>query len=107
MSDIDAQLSNMEQILKVLNLMVGTINPRTIYILKEQNKVKYMFELRKAKQLSSSVKDLSEEDVKQYKVKRRMYLGKLLDSSIKLPKPQTLEYYKIVMESEVHKISED
>ena len=107
MTDIEVQLSNIEQSIRFLQLMTDTINARTIDILKEQNKVKYMLELRKAKQISSSVKEMSEDDIKQYKVKQRMYLGKLQDSSIKLPKPQTLEYYKIVMEDNVYKITED
>ena len=107
MADIEVQLSNIEQSIRFLQLMTDTINARTIDILKEQNKVKYMLELRKAKQISSSVKEMSEDDIKQYKVKQRMHLGKLQDSSIKLPKPQTLEYYKIVMEDNVCKITED
>ena len=107
MSDIEAQVANIQQSIQVLQLMIENINCRTIDIAKDQSKVKYMLDLKKSKQLSSCMKDMSEDDIKQYKVKQRMYLGKLLDSSIKLPKPQTLEYYKIVMEDNVYKISED
>ena len=107
MSDIEAQLANIQQSIQVLQQMIENINCRTIDIVKEQNKVKYMLELRKAKQLSSSLKEMTEEDIQMFKVKQRMYLGKLQGSSIKLPKPQTLEYYKIVMEDNVYKISED
>ena len=107
MSDIEAQLSTIQQSIQVLQLLIENINCRTIDIVKEQNKVKYMLELRKAKQLSSSLKEMTEEDITMFKVKQRMYLGKLQDSSIKLPKPQTLEYYKIVMEDNVYKITED
>ena len=107
MSDVEAQLANIQQSIQVLQQMIENINCRTIDIVKEQNKVKYMLDLKKSKQLSSSMKEMTEDDIKQYKVKQRMYLGKLQDSSIKLPKPQTLEYYKIVMEDNVYKITED
>ena len=107
MSDIEAQLSTIQQSIQVLQLMVENINCRTIDIAKDQNKVKFMLDLKKSKQLSSSMKEMTEDDLKQYKVKQRMYLGKLQDLSIKLPKPQTLEYYKIVLEDSVYKISED
>ena len=107
MSDTEAQLANIQQSIQVLQQMIENINCRTIDIAKDQNKVKYMLDLKKSKQLSSSMKEMSEEDEKMFKVRQRMYLGKLLDSSIKLPKPQTLEYYKIVMESDVYKITED
>ena len=107
MSDIEAQLATIQQSIQVLQQLIENINCRTIDIAKEQNKVKYMLELRKAKQLSSSMKEMTEEDIQMFKVKQRMYLGKLQDSSIKLPKPQTLEYYKIVLEDNVYKISED
>ena len=107
MSDVEAQLANIQQSIQVLQQMIENINCRTIDIVKEQNKVKYMLEFRKAKQLSSSLKEMTEEDIQMFKVKQRMYLRKLQDSSIKLPKPQTLEYYKIVMEDNVCKITED
>jgi len=107
MSDTEAQLANIQQSIQVLQQMIENINCRTIDIAKDQNKVKYMLDLKKSKQLSSSMKEMSEEDLKMFKVRQRMYLGKLQDSSIKLPKPQTLEYYKIVMESDVYKITED
>ena len=107
MSDTEAQLATIQQSIQVLQLMIENINCRTIDIAKDQSKVKYMLDLKKSKQLSSSMKEMSEEDEKMFKVRQRMYLGKLLDSSIKLPKPQTLEYYKIVMESDVYKITED
>ena len=107
MSDIEAQLANIQQSIQVLQLMIENINCRTIDIAKDQSKVKFMLDLKKSKQLSSCMKDMTEDDLKQYKVKQRMYLGKLHDASIKLPKPQTLEYYKIVMEDNVYKISED
>ena len=107
MSDTEAQLSTIQQSIQVLQQMIENINCRTIDIGKEQNKVKYMLDLKKNKQLSSSMKEMTEDDIKHYKVKQRMYLGKLQDSSIKLPKPQTLEYYKIVIEDSVYKISED
>ena len=106
MSDIEAQLSTIQSI-QVLQLMVENINCRTIDIAKDQSKVKFMLDLKKSKQLSSSMHEMTEDDIKQYKVKQRMYLGKLQDSSIKLPKQQTLEYYKFVVEDSVYKISED
>ena len=35
-----------------------------------------------------------------YKNKRNVYLNKLNDGSIKMPKPDTLEYYKVVYDSD-------
>ena len=64
MSDVEAQLANIQQSIQVLQQMIENINCRTIDIVKEQNKVKYMLELRKAKQLSSSLKEMTEEDIK-------------------------------------------
>ena len=53
MSDIEAQLANIQQSIQVLQQMIENINCRTI-VGKEQNKVKYMLDLKKSKQLSSS-----------------------------------------------------
>ena len=66
MSDVEAQLANIQQSIQVLQQMIENINCRTIDIVKEQNKVKYMLELRKAKQLSSSLKEMTEEDIKMF-----------------------------------------
>lgn len=107
MSDIAVQLSNIEQSIRFLQLMTDTINARTIDILKEQNKVKYMLDLKKSKAVSTNLKEMTEDDIKVFKTKQKMYLTKLTDNSIKMPKPQTLEYYKIVMDNEVYKIVED
>ena len=107
MSDVEAQLATIQQSIQVLQQIIENINCRTIDIAKEQNKVKYMLDLKKSKQLSSSMKEMTEDDLKMFKVRQRMYLGKLQDLSIKLPRPQTLEYYKIVMEDNMCKITED
>ena len=50
---------------------------------------------------------MTEEDLKQYTFKQKIYLGKLVNNDIKLPKPETLSYYKIVKEGKVYKITED
>ena len=91
MSDVEAQLATIQQSIQVLQQMIENINCRTIDIAKEQSKVKYMLDLKKSKQLSSSMKEMTEDDIKQYKVKQPMYLGKLQDSSIKLPNSGILQ----------------
>jgi hypothetical protein len=102
----EVEISNIQQSLRVLQLMVETINSRTIDILKEQNKVKYMLDLKKSKALTSTIKEMTEEDKVQYVVKQKMYLQKLNAGLINQPKEQTLEYYKISKEGETYKISE-
>ena len=47
MSDIEAQLANIQQSIQVLQLMIENINCRTIDIAKDQSKVKFMLDLKK------------------------------------------------------------
>ena len=83
------------------------INSRTIEMQKEINKLKYLFELKKSKSITNTIKSMSEDDKKAYETKRKMYLGKLNDNSIKLPKDETLKYYNIVKDGEEYKIKSD
>ena len=82
------------------------INNRTIEMQKEINKLKYLFELKKSKSITSTIKSMSEEDKKAYETKRKMYLSKIADGSIKMPKDETLKYYNIIKEENQYKINE-
>ena len=83
------------------------INERTIQMQKEINKSKYLFELKKSREVSNTIKSMSEEDKKTYETKRKMYLGKLNDSTIKAPKDDTLKYYNIFKDGEEYKIKDN
>lgn len=82
------------------------INERTIQIHKELNKLKYLFELKKSREVSNTIKSMSEDDKKVYISRQKMYLGKLNDNSIKLPKEETLKYYNIYKDGEEYKVKE-
>ena len=86
--DIASEIrKNMETIIKYYD----SINTRTINIQKELNQLKYLLELKK----SRTVKELTEDDKKQYETRQKMYLGKLNKKEILQPKESTLQYYKI------------
>ena len=86
----------METILKYYD----AINTRTINIQKELNQLRYLLELKK----SRTVKELSDDDKKQYETKQKMYLGKLNKKEILNPKETTLQYYSIKFENDLYKI---
>ena len=71
---------------------LDAINNRTIEIKREVDKLRYLFELKKSRSITTTIKSMSEEDKKAYTVKQKMYLGKLNKEEIKTPKPETLEY---------------
>ena len=82
------------------------INNRTIEIQKEMNKLKYLLDLKKSKSITSTIKSMSEEDKKAYETKRKMYLSKIADGTIKMPKDETLKYYNIIKDENQYKIKE-
>ena len=86
----------METILKYYE----AINTRSINIQKELHQLKYLLELKK----SRTVKELTDDDKKQYETKRKMYLGKLNKKEILNPKESTLQYYNIKLENDLYKI---
>ena len=82
------------------------INNRTIEIKKELDKLKYLFDLKKSKSVASTIKSMTDDDKKAYITKQKMYLGKLNDSTIKAPKPETLLFYNIYKDGEQYKIKD-
>ena len=84
---------------------LDAINNRTIEIQKEMNKLKYLLDLKKSRSITSTIKNMTEEDKKTYETKRKMYLGKINKQEIKEPKPETLQYYNIVKDGEEYKIN--
>ena len=83
---------------------LDAINNRTIEMQKEISKLKYLFELKKSRQITTTIKSMNEDDKKIYETKRKMYLGKLNKEEIKVPKPETLEYYSIFKDEGTYKI---
>jgi len=83
---------------------LDAINNRTIEMSKEISKLKYLFELKKSKSITSTIKSMTDDDKKVYETKRKMYLGKLNKEEIKTPKPETLEYYSIYKDKNEYKI---
>jgi hypothetical protein len=95
--DIASEIrKNMELILKYYD----SINTRSINIEKELHQLKYLLELKK----SRTVKELTDDDKKQYETKQKMYLGKLNKKEILNPKETTLQYYNIKFENDLYKI---
>lgn len=86
--DIASELrKNMETIIKYYD----SINTRITDIQKELNQLKYLLESKKSKPM----KELTDDDKKEYETKQKMYLGKLNKKEILHPKETTLNYYKI------------
>ena len=85
---------------------LDAINNRTIEMQKEISKLKYLFELKKSRQITTTIKSMTEDDKKVYDTKRKMYLGKLNKEEIQNPKPQTLEYYNIYKDENEYKIKD-
>ena len=95
--DIASEIrKNMELILKYYD----SINTRSINIQKELHQLRYLLELKK----SRTVKELTDDDKKQYETKQKMYLGKLNKKEILNPKETTLQYYNIKFENDLYKI---
>ena len=95
--DIASEIrKNMELILKYYD----SINTRSINIQKELHQLKYLLELKK----SRTVKELTDDDKKQYETKQKLYLGKLNKKEILNPKETTLQYYNIKFENDLYKI---
>ena len=86
---------------------LDAINNRTIEIQKEMNKLKYLLDLKKSRSITSTIKNTSEEDKKNYTTKQKMYLGKLNKEEIKAPKEETLKYYNIYKDGEEYKIKSE
>jgi hypothetical protein len=53
---------------------------------------------------SRTVKEISDDDKKQYETKQNMYLGKLDEKEILNPKETTLQYYNIKFENDLYTI---
>ena len=85
---------------------LDAINNRTIEIQKEMNKLKYLLDLKKSKSITSTIKSMSEDDKKAYITKQKMYLSKIADGTIKMPKDETLKYYNIIKDENQYKIKE-
>ena len=85
---------------------LDTINNRTIEIQREMNKLKYLLDLKKSKSITSTIKSMSEDDKKAYITKQKMYLSKIADGTIKMPKDETLKYYNIIKDENQYKIKE-
>ena len=62
------------------------INERTIEMQKEINKLKYLFELKKSKSITSTIKSMSEEDKKAYETKRKCIYQKSQMALLKFQK---------------------
>ena len=85
---------------------LDAINNRSIEIKREVDKLKYLFELKRARQVTANIKNMTEDDKKAYTVKQKMYFGKLNDNTIKAPKDETLKYYNIIKDENEYKIKE-
>ena len=85
---------------------LDAINNRTIEIQREMNKLKYLLDLKKSKSITSTIKSMSDDDKKIYISRQKMYLSKIADGTIKVPKDETLKYYNIIKEENQYKIKE-
>ena len=77
MTELENELLNNEQSIKVLQIMIDTIQSRTTEILVEQQQEQiYKFEAEPV-----LVKEMSNEEVKQYKIWQRLYLNRVMESA--------------------------
>jgi tetrahydromethanopterin S-methyltransferase subunit A len=97
---------DLQQSMNVLQIMIDTINNRTIEMSKEIFKLKYLMDLKKSKQITQNVKEMTEEDKKTYITKQKMYISKLNSNEIKNPKEDTLKYYNLTKEADIYIVKE-
>ena len=80
--DIEAELINNEQSIRLLKIMIDTINSRTMEIIDDADNAKYKPNLEKAcKQVVSTVRGMSESELQHYKEWRKAYLNRVMDST--------------------------
>jgi uncharacterized coiled-coil DUF342 family protein len=114
MSNVVEEINDLVRSVDVLHTMVEEMNNKVtesynkqIESHKELLKLKYLFDLKKSTQVTKTLKDMTADEKKNYTTKQKMYLGKLVDGAIKTGKPETLAYYKIVVDGESYKINEE
>jgi predicted DNA-binding protein with PD1-like motif len=107
MTDIQEDLHiNLQESMNVIITMLETINMRSLDTKKEVDKLKYLFELKKGKELTKTITAMTDEQKANYITKQKMYIGKLNSLEIKTPKDETLKYYNLKKEGETYKIIE-
>ena len=80
--DIEAELINNDQSVRLLQIMIDTINSRSREILDEADVAKIMPNLvRACKQTVSMVRAMPEDELKQYKEWRNKFLNRVMDST--------------------------
>ncbi len=104
--DPEVDLQDLNASLNVLRIMVDGINNRTIEMSKSINNFKYLFDLKKGKQMTQTIKEMTEDDKKVYITKQKMYISKLNTNEIKNPKEETLKYYNLTKEGEIYQVKE-
>ena len=80
--DIEDELINNEQSVRLLKIMIDIINSRTMSILDDADNAKYKPNLEEArKQALAKVKEMSEDELKHYKEWGKKYLNRVMDST--------------------------
>jgi hypothetical protein len=107
MTDIQDSINiDLQESMNVIITMLETINSRGIESNKEINKLKYLFELKRGKELTKTITTMTDEQKANYITKQKMYIGKLNSLEIKTPKDETLKYYNLKKDGDVYKVIE-
>ena len=80
--DIEAELINNEQSVRLLKIMIDIINSRTEDILDDADNTGYKPNLEEARKLGlAKVKEMSEDELKHYKEWGNKFLNRVMDST--------------------------
>ena len=104
--DPEVDMQDLNASLNVLRIMIDGINNRTIEMSKSINNLKYLFDLKKGKQMTQTIQEMTEDDKHVYIVKQKMYISKLNSNETKNPKEETLKYYNLTKEGEIYQVKE-
>ena len=80
--DIEDELLNNEQSVRLLKIMIDIINSRTLEIIDDADNAGYKPNLEEArKQALTMVRAMSESELKHFKEYRKAYLNRVMDST--------------------------
>ena len=80
--DIEAELINNEQSVRLLKIVIDIINSRTEDILDDADNTGYKPNLEEARKLGlTKVKEMSEDELKRYKEWGNKFLNRVMDST--------------------------
>ena len=80
--DIEAELINNDQSVRLLKIMIDIINSRTLEIIDDADNAGYKPNLEEARKLGlTKVQEMSEDELKHYKEWGNKFLNRVMDST--------------------------